>query len=92
MRSSLQLILREQLTSGEFMCSGALDKNYTILYFILSYFHSRVEIKDVCLAREMQRVMAAEAEATRDARAKVTTKVGHFLRELRKSAGDPQRG
>jgi len=31
----------------------------------------RVEIKDVCLAREMQRVMAAEAEATRDARAKV---------------------
>jgi len=31
----------------------------------------RVEIKDVCLAKEMQRVMAAEAEATRDARAKV---------------------
>ena len=35
------------------------------------HFHCRVEIKDVCLAREMQRVMAAEAEATRDARAKV---------------------
>ena len=35
--------------------------------------HTRVEIKDVCLAKEMQRVMAAEAEATRDARAKVVS-------------------
>ena len=34
---------------------------------------NRVEIKDVCLAKEMQRVMAAEAEATRDARAKVVS-------------------
>ena len=32
----------------------------------------RVEIKDVRLPRQMQRVMAAEAEATREARAKVT--------------------
>ena len=31
----------------------------------------RVEIKDVCLPQQMQRSMAAEAEATRDARAKV---------------------
>ena len=31
----------------------------------------RVEIKDVRLPRQMQRVMAAEAEATREARAKV---------------------
>ena len=46
----------------------------------LQLFHlhcTRVEIKDVCLAREMQRVMAAEAEATRDARAKVTRKAGN---------------
>ena len=41
-------------------------------------FIPRVEIKDVCLAREMQRVMAAEAEATRDARAKVMTKAKPF--------------
>ena len=40
-----------------------------ISFFLL--LHTRVEIKDVCLAKEMQRVMAAEAEATRDARAKV---------------------
>ena len=41
----------------------------------------------MCLAREMQRVMAAEAEATRDARAKVTKnlgKVGHFKRAKKK--------
>ena len=58
------------------------------------YLHCiRVEIKDVCLAREMQRVMAAEAEATRDARAKVMKKTGLFLRHVfTKSAGDPQRG
>ena len=31
----------------------------------------RVEIKDVRLPQQMQRSMAAEAEATRDARAKV---------------------
>jgi hypothetical protein len=31
----------------------------------------RVEVKDVRLPREMQRAMAAEAEATREARAKV---------------------
>ena len=31
----------------------------------------RVEIKDVCIPQNMQRSMAAEAEATRDARAKV---------------------
>ena len=31
----------------------------------------RVEIKDVCIPKNMQRSMAAEAEATRDARAKV---------------------
>ena len=35
----------------------------------------RVEIKDVRLPQQMQRSMAAEAEATRDARAKVLT---HF--------------
>ena len=45
-------------------------------------FIPRVEIKDVCLAREMQRVMAAEAEATRDARAKVMTKAKLFKRFL----------
>ena len=39
----------------------------------LPLLHNRVEIKDVCLAKEMQRVMAAEAEATRDARAKVVS-------------------
>ena len=47
------------------------------LYFkkinFLPLLHTRVEIKDVCLAKEMQRVMAAEAEATRDARAKVVS-------------------
>lgn len=31
----------------------------------------RVEVKDVRLPREMQRAMAAEAEATREAKAKV---------------------
>ena len=33
----------------------------------------RVEVKDVRLPQQMQRSMAAEAEATRDARAKVVT-------------------
>ena len=33
----------------------------------------RVEVKDVRLPQQMQRSMAAEAEATRDARAKVDT-------------------
>ena len=33
----------------------------------------RVEIKDVKLPHQMQRAMAAEAEATREARAKVRT-------------------
>ena len=32
----------------------------------------RVEIKDVRLPQQLQRAMAAEAEATREARAKVT--------------------
>jgi len=36
----------------------------------------RVEIKDVRLPRQMQRVMAAEAEATREARAKVVAAEG----------------
>ena len=50
---------------------------------IMSFmFIPRVEIKDVCLAREMQRVMAAEAEATRDARAKVMTKAKLFFNFL----------
>ena len=34
----------------------------------------RVELKDVRLPQQMQRAMAAEAEATRDARAKVRKK------------------
>ena len=38
----------------------------------------RVEIKDVRLPQQMQRSMAAEAEATRDARAKVST-TNHLL-------------
>lgn len=33
----------------------------------------RVEIKDVKLPQQLQRAMAAEAEASREARAKVTT-------------------
>merc|ERR1712179_95280 len=36
----------------------------------------RVEIKDVCIPKNMQRSMAAEAEATRDARAKVIAAEG----------------
>jgi erythrocyte band 7 integral membrane protein len=36
----------------------------------------RVELKDVRLPQQMQRAMAAEAEATRDARAKVITSEG----------------
>ena len=38
----------------------------------------RVEIKDVRLPQQMQRSMAAEAEATRDARAKVSI-TNHLL-------------
>ena len=33
----------------------------------------RVEVKDVRLPQQLQRAMAAEAEATREARAKVST-------------------
>ena len=33
----------------------------------------RVEVKDVRLPQQLQRAMAAEAEATREARAKVRT-------------------
>ena len=35
----------------------------------------RVEVKDVRLPQQMQRAMAAEAEATREARAKVKKEV-----------------
>ena len=62
---------RAQVNKFLSTCSGGNE---------LQLFHlhcTRVEIKDVCLAREMQRVMAAEAEATRDARAKVTRKAGN---------------
>ena len=43
---------------------------------LLTSFHvsiqvERVEVKDVRLPKQMQRAMAAEAEATREARAKV---------------------
>lgn len=38
----------------------------------------RVEIKDVKLPQQLQRAMAAEAEATREARAKVTGASGDF--------------
>ena len=38
----------------------------------------RVEIKDVRLPHELQRAMAAEAEATREARAKVIAAEGEF--------------
>ena len=38
----------------------------------------RVEIKDVTIPQNMQRSMAAEAEATRDARAKVRN-TGFFI-------------
>lgn len=43
----------------------------------------RVEIKDVRLPKDMQRAMAAEAEATRDARAKVIASEG----EMKSSKG-----
>merc|ERR1711993_189927 len=36
----------------------------------------RVEVKDVCLPQQLQRAMAAEAEAARDARAKVISAEG----------------
>lgn len=48
----------------------------------------RVEVKDVRLPREMQRAMAAEAEATREAKAKVIAAEGEQLasRALREAA------
>lgn len=39
----------------------------------------RVEIKDVKLPHQLQRAMAAEAEATREARAKVRTHAPHAV-------------
>jgi len=38
----------------------------------------RVEVKDVRLPQQLQRAMAAEAEATREARAKVISAEGEF--------------
>ncbi|CAF4519468.1 unnamed protein product, partial [Rotaria magnacalcarata] len=38
----------------------------------------RVEIKDVRLPKMLQRIMAAEAEAAREARAKIITSEGEF--------------
>lgn len=43
----------------------------------------RVEIKDVKLPQQLQRAMAAEAEATREARAKVRTRARHQRRASR---------
>lgn len=45
----------------------------------------RVEIKDVKLPQQLQRAMAAEAEATREARAKVRTRARHQRRASRDS-------
>lgn len=39
----------------------------------------RVEIKDVKLPHQLQRAMAAEAEATREARAKVELALDNFM-------------
>ena len=47
----------------------------------------RVEVKDVRLPQQMQRSMAAEAEATRDARAKVSNT---FLKKTPVSANSVQ--
>ena len=44
----------------------------------ISVLPHRVEIKDVRLPHELQRAMAAEAEATREARAKVIAAEGEF--------------
>jgi erythrocyte band 7 integral membrane protein len=46
---------------------------------ILNSYHFRVEIKDVRLPVQLQRAMAAEAEASRDARAKVIAAEGERL-------------
>ncbi len=49
----------------------------------LNYFQvERVEIKDVRLPVALQRAMAAEAEATREARAKVSPLNSHFCNAL----------
>ena len=41
------------------------------LFFLYLFQVERVEVKDVRLPLQLQRAMAAEAEATREARAKV---------------------
>ena len=50
---------------------------------------SRVEVKDVSLPHSMQRAMAAEAEATREARAKIIAAEGEMkASEALKQASD----
>ena len=57
-------------------------------YFSLSKVH-RVEVKDVSLPKPMQRAMAAEAEATREARAKIIAAEGEMkASEALKMASD----
>lgn len=68
---NLSEILSEREEIGE-----AMHKNLEIATDPWGVHVDRVEIKDVRLPQQMQRAMAAEAEATRDARAKVIASEG----------------
>ena len=50
---------------------------YIYIYIIYSYLQvERIEVKDVRLPKELQRALAAEAEAAREAKAKVIAAEG----------------
>lgn len=81
---NLSEILSERESIGE-----AMHKNLEVATDPWGVHVDRVEIKDVRLPQQMQRAMAAEAEATRDARAKVIASEGeHKSSRALKEAAD----
>ena len=69
------MITRKYIQNNVVFKSSERDKNFVChsRKIIMFFFHQveRLEIKDVILPQNLQRAMAAEAEATREARAKV---------------------
>lgn len=76
MQESLDIATDPWLVVRFFLARHANNKSHSLLYFYRGIKVERVEVKDVRLPHNMQRAMATEAEATREARAKVISAEG----------------
>ena len=71
-----QLEIRRIAVQSEILYINILLTNIKLLFYIHPTQVERVEVKDVRLPQQLQRAMAAEAEAAREARAKVIAAEG----------------